>query len=551
MINEILRDSIDQMERRIMSENDDKTLIHGPELVSVVDVAGTRDLNSLQDMVAYVHAKKGNIHAPFGGGECTFFTIHDEEYEEPAIYPYRKHFFASSTVVLTNESIEEAISSPNGYFEFDRFLSYAPGGWNKAEGFTCFIEPPKSIGVKVIQLYFERSFISNLNLPATGIIINPTSEFGTISEELEKFCNDKIRTGDWTPETLDNYKSIFNTFVEIVGDKSVDSITRGDIQDYLNVIDTLPPNRKKIKPFRDMDAKSASELNAKMGGKSLSKNTKNNYIQRLAEPFEEFVISRIFNYNFFKNARSYKITAEEKLDAREPWSSEEIKKMIESDEAIQLLAKSTTQVSKPWALLICLFTGVRIGEILSLPLDGVGWDDDVPYFDFIVREGHNRLKRPASKRRIPIHPTLIELGFLKYLERAQEVQKNVTTPMLFCDVKKTVKHGWGRATENWYNNSFYKKLGIKTEKKVTHSFRHNISDIFRRAEGVNQLKVSAYIGHSDNYKKPEWQKGYGSPYSPKELLEITKYIQYDVDFSMLKKNCLEKLRPRLDRKDRI
>jgi len=68
---------------------------------------------------------------------------------------------------------------------------------------------------------------------------------------------------------------------------------------------------------------------------------------------------------------------------------------------------------------------------------------------------------------------------------------------------------------------------------------------------VNQLKVSAYIGHSDNYKKPEWQKGYGSPYSPKELLEITKYIQYDVDFSMLKKNCLEKLRPRLDRKDRI
>ncbi len=379
IINQILRNSIDQMHNRIMSDNSNETLRFGPELVSIVDIAGTRDLDSLQDIVAYAYSGGGKIHAPFGAGECTFFTIHDEEYEEPSSCPYDKSYFTSPTVVLTNESIEAAISSQNGYFEFSRFLSYELEGWKKAHGFTCYIESPKAIGVKVIQLHLEREFASSLILPPSGITVNPTSEFGSISEELEKFSKDKVRSGDWTPETLDNYKSIFNTFVEVVGDKSVDSVKRTDIQDYLNVIDTLPPNRKKVKPFRDMDAKSASELNAKMGGKSLSKKTKNNYIKRLAEPFEEFVISGTLNYNFFKSARSYKITAEEELEAREPWSSEEIRKMIESEKAIQLLAKSKTQVSKPWALLICLFTGVRIGEILSLPLDGVRWDDDVPY----------------------------------------------------------------------------------------------------------------------------------------------------------------------------
>jgi len=270
--------------------------------------------------------------------------------------------------VLTEKDIKAAISSLNGYFEYSRFFSYAPGGWIEEGGFVHQIEATTPVGVKVIQLQFEREFISRLNLPDGKITASSSSEFGLISEELERFGLIKVRADDWSEETRINHQSIFDTFVEIVGDQPVEALSRADINTYLDVLDTLPPNRKKVKTFRNLDATSASALNAEMGGKSISKNTKNNYIKRLSEPFQEFVIGKLFTYNYFTAAKGYSITKEEKLDARNPWSPEDIKIMIESDEAIKLLSKAKHQVSKPWALLICMFTGARIGELLSFHL---------------------------------------------------------------------------------------------------------------------------------------------------------------------------------------
>jgi integrase len=285
-----------------------------------------------------------------------------------------------------------------------------------------------------------------------------------------------------------------------------------------------------------------------LGGVSLSSKTKNNYIKRLIEPFDEFVKAEIFTYNFFSSARGYKVTEQDEFEARDPFTEEQLKTIFESEKAIKLLSSKKSKPSRPWILLISLFTGARPGEILSLPIDGIIYYNNIPCFNITVRSGHNRLKRPASKRVIPIHPSLIALGFMDYFEKSKKAQSHVELPMLFPDVTFSSKHGWGRNTGRWINDVLLEEIGVKSEKHVLYSFRHNVSDIFRRADSVNSLKVSAYIGHKEKTNLPEWKKGYGSPYSPSELLSIAELIQYDLNFSKLKAICLDNLIPRVPRK---
>jgi integrase len=78
-----------------------------------------------------------------------------------------------------------------------------------------------------------------------------------------------------------------------------------------------------------------------------------------------------------------------------------------------------------WAPLIARLIGLRAEEILQLAPDDFGRDGGIDYVDVRRWEG-NHVKSEASERRVPIHPTLIELGLLKLVDlRRQEGQSRL------------------------------------------------------------------------------------------------------------------------------
>ena len=146
-----------------------------------------------------------------------------------------------------------------------------------------------------------------------------------------------------------------------------------------------------------------------------------------------------------------------------------------------------------------------------------------------------------------MHPMLIELGLMEYISKSRKVQRKVSNAMLFPELTKSVYHGWSRNTTRWFNEQYLPKIGIKTDKKVFHSFRHTLVDRLKRAPDINDLHASQYLGHKDK-KGPFWKTGsYGSRFTPTELLGITDCINYDIDFIALKEKCLDKLKPRCPR----
>lgn len=98
-----------------------------------------------------------------------------------------------------------------------------------------------------------------------------------------------------------------------------------------------------------------------------------------------------------------------------------------------------------------------------------------------------RLKNNSSRRVIPIHEKLLELGFIDYIN---SVQHERIFPAL-----KQERDGFGTAASKWFGR-FKSKLGFGRGHDF-HSFRHTVATQLKHAE-VSSILTGELLGHSQN-----------------------------------------------------
>jgi len=143
-----------------------------------------------------------------------------------------------------------------------------------------------------------------------------------------------------------------------------------------------------------------------------------------------------------------------------------------------------------WGPLIALYSGARLNEIAQIHLTDIRQEDGVWCFDLNDDGDTKDLKTDASRRLVPIHSRLIELGLLDYVRQLREsgVQK------LFQGFQYCPKNGWGRSLGRWFNDQFLVKLGLKQRGVSFHVFRHTVVSTLMQAEVETHL-VQAIVGH--------------------------------------------------------
>ena len=151
-----------------------------------------------------------------------------------------------------------------------------------------------------------------------------------------------------------------------------------------------------------------------------------------------------------------------------------------------------------WCPLISAYSGARLEEIAALSLAEVILDHTVPHFVF--RENESRgLKTVASERKVPIHPALIELGFIRYVSN----QKKLKTRDLFPDLRPNAgtKTSWGDRTHYGFNIAVANALGaarVQNDKNKTfHSFRHYICTELGRFTDLKDKTIQDIVGHEN------------------------------------------------------
>jgi len=99
------------------------------------------------------------------------------------------------------------------------------------------------------------------------------------------------------------------------------------------------------------------------------------------------------------------------------------------------------------------------------------------------------LKNAGSARRVPIHATLVELGFLDYCRALRIDGQPRLFPELRPDRFGTVTAAWGK----WFGK-YLREQGIEDKRIVFHSFRHSFKHYMREA-GVSKSVNDALTGH--------------------------------------------------------
>src|SRR5262245_1643505 len=316
----------------------------------------------------------------------------------------------------------------------------------------------------------------------------------TVSGETLRAAFEGWRKGKIRPKgTLNEYERAITLFIELHGDLPIAQIRRSQARQFREALQEVPRRRtgKLLKaPLPELaewgrehpnEPKiSTSTVNKQLGAvQTIALWARDNGIVPDDVPWSD-PFSRM--------------RLEEDDPDREPFTMAELQLLF--------AASVFTNGERPvggrgeaafWLPLIGLFSGARQSELAGLSVADVRTDEPSKVTALFItkdRERGKRVKTRQSQRAVPVHPELVKLGFLDYVQDVQRTRGDDAWlfPLLAPDTNGV------KAWSKWFGR-YIRDLGITDTAKVFHSFRHNFKDALRAA-GIGQEVHDALTGHS-------------------------------------------------------
>ena len=336
----------------------------------------------------------------------------------------------------------------------------------------------------------ETSLTSHQSTPLSKGISNYIDERG------------KIRN-----KSIDEINSSLTLMIEEWGDIPIGGITREMTTNFKSHLRKLPRNRNKSPLYRDKNFHELVEMNVK---DSIHTTTINKHLGYCSSFYEWSINHGYSTINPFKGLKLKKEISPR--DERDRFSEEDLKKIFKRENYIHFTKIEDRRYELYWTPLIGVFSGLRLGEITSLYLDNIkeikGSSRKKRWcFDIVVEPERTdkHLKTRSSRRIVPIHDILIELGLIDFMNILKKFDPS--RERLFQELK--YKSGnYNQNVSRWFNTSYLPSLGLKTMKKNFHSFRHTVSDHLKQ-RGIEPHFVNELLGHtSGNIDLERYGKGY-------------------------------------------
>ena len=181
-----------------------------------------------------------------------------------------------------------------------------------------------------------------------------------------------------------------------------------------------------------------------------------------------------------------------------------------------------------WLPLLGVYAGGRINELCQLRLEDVcKTDAGTWYIDINENTSDKSLKRQKdtrtcwSKRKIPLHPALIHLGFTAWCERLREEGFQRVFPELSWNTKTHYAKEPIRAM-----SEFFLGLGIPRDNtKVFHSFRHGFNNALSKLTCTPEWR-KRLMGHEPGTGVNE--QHYLADPTPDECIQVIKLLDFSL-----------------------
>ncbi len=314
----------------------------------------------------------------------------------------------------------------------------------------------------------------------------------SISVGIDKFISEKYKLTNKSEMMM---RTHIEMLIEEFGDISLGKLDRGMCVKFKDDIRKLPRNRSKIQQYRNLDFHEQVSLNVDEKDR-ISTTTVNNILGYVSSFMKWSVINGFVEVNFFEGMKLKKQIRQR--DERDRFTEKEIKKIFQKHNYIEFTEVENHKYSNYWTPLISVFSGMRLNEICSLYLDNIIQEKvngRKKIWCFNILEEPDRpdkhLKTLSSKRVVPIHDTLIDLGFIEFVELLKK--RHTNRQRLFQELK----YGEGSYIRNvsyFFNKKYLPILGLKTDKKNFHSIRHTVVDHLKQRL-VDISFINELVGH--------------------------------------------------------
>lgn len=320
---------------------------------------------------------------------------------------------------------------------------------------------------------------------------------------VTQFGHDKKTEKEWGEKTLKQQISLANLFVRFVGHDNPLKMRQSHIAQFKSALLKFPKNYGKSPKdltltVPEILARAADMPADKVG---LSTSTMNRHMTQMGNIAN---ICEAAGFPFADFGGVAKLRAKKKgskRDERPRFTTEEVRTIFSlpiwvgcESEAERLLAGTAViHDSTYWVPLLGASSGARREELCGLFLSEI--EEYEGFYCIRLEDNAVRTTKSAdAKRRVPIMPELIRLGFLDYVEALREAGHIYLFPELRAAAASTPM---GDVFDNdWQKMRVAALPKAKEEGKVFHSFRHWLNNEMKQAGVAAEIRRDI-IGHSN------------------------------------------------------
>lgn len=315
---------------------------------------------------------------------------------------------------------------------------------------------------------------------------------------FDQYERERLREGK-RADTLASERKTVQHFAKFVGEQTaVSEISRSHIRDFKRALSEVPHRWTTRDELAGMQLADAARTWAAIGGETRSARTVNREVSEVSAFFAWLKKNDYVEENVATGFRTRIDKARRKYP---PYTDLQLKALFSSPLFVGCDPKKEHQPGaekvrdwRYWLPLCALYSGARAGEIAQLETSDIRQTEDVWVFDF-NDEGdgtYKRLKTASSRRIVPIHAALVQLGFLDHVE----MQVRDGHQRIFADLRPGPRGDWSYKPSKFWAR-YLERVGMKRRGLNLHSFRHTFADECRRT-GVDGDVLKAMLGHADH-----------------------------------------------------
>lgn len=317
---------------------------------------------------------------------------------------------------------------------------------------------------------------------AGGAVSKPKKPVPLLAQHIQTHLAN-LKRGGVSKASVGTARFALDLLLDLTGDKSIVEVTTGDVDEFLDALAALPPRALSRPEFQHMRLKNIAAKAKAQGEPPISKGTQHKYILYLKAFFHWCIESGDLEADPTRQIQSERYISP-------TGSSKEA--FTRADLDALFCPKAMAKLKRPqfyWAPLIAFYTGMRVNEIAQLYVADIDRVGKTPCFNITPYRDGQHLKSANAERHMPIHPKLIELGFMDYVADV----KAACCKHLFPGLNWSGS-GPGSSISEWFAR-YRKKQGVLGDTKTFHCFRHSLATLADRS-GVSETVITKILGHS-------------------------------------------------------